>query len=99
MIWQFFWVLGVCFKCTISARHSLYTALRSAGKWLNVKGIDVALYGLASEAMAPCSAAGASDPAQRCIYPDTLNGTWNVSLTYASDTLITLPHFLEVRML
>ena len=56
------------------------------------------LYGLAPEALAACNASSASDPAQRCIYPDTLNGTWNVSLTYASKTVITLPHFLEVRL-
>ena len=55
------------------------------------------LYGLAPEALASCSASSAPDPAQRCIYPDTLNGTWNVSLTYASETVITLPHFLEVQ--
>lgn len=55
------------------------------------------LYGLAPEALASCSASALSDPAQRCIYPDTLNGTWNVSFTYASDTVITLPHFLGVR--
>ena len=55
------------------------------------------LYGLAPEALASCSASAPSDPAQRCIYPDTLNGTWNVSLTYASDTVITLPHFFRVR--
>ena len=55
------------------------------------------LYGLAPEALASCSASVSSDPAQRCIYPDTLDGTWNVSLTYASDTVITLPHFLGVR--
>lgn len=62
-----------------------------------VKGIKAMLYGLAPEALASCSASALSDPAQRCIYPDTLKGTWNVSLTYASDTLITLPHFLQVR--
>ena len=68
-----------------------------AGDWVNVKGISAMLYGLAPEALASCSASSLGDPAQRCIYPDTLNGTWNVSLTYDSDTLITLPHFLEVR--
>ena len=55
------------------------------------------LYGLAPEAWAACSASDSTDPAQRCTYPDALNGTWNVSLTYASDTVITLPHFLGVR--
>ena len=70
-----------------------------AGNWTNVKGIKAMLYGLAPEALASCSASVSSDPAQRCIYPDTLNGTWNVSLTYASDTLITLPHFLQAHSL
>ncbi len=64
---------------------------------MDVKGIKAMLYGLAPEALASCSASTSSDPAQRCIYPDTLTGTWNVSLTYASDTVITLPHFLGVR--
>ena len=54
------------------------------------------LYGLAPEALASCSASPPSDPAQRCVYPDTFTGIWNVSLTYASDTVITLPHFLQV---
>ena len=70
----------------------------AAGNWTNVKGINAMLYGLAPEALASCSASSAADPAQRCIYPDTLNGTWNVSLTYASETVITLPHFLEVSL-
>ena len=69
-----------------------------AGNWSNVKGINAMLYGLAPEALASCSASSAPDLAQRCIYPDTLNGTWNVSLTYASETVITLPHFLKVSL-
>lgn len=62
-----------------------------------MKGIKAMRFGLAPQTLASCTASPASDPAQRCIYPDAYNGTWNVSLIYASPTLITLPHFLQVR--
>ena len=68
-----------------------------AGETFNVKGITAMKFGLAPRALASCSASPATDPAQRCIYPDAYSGTWNVSLTYASPTLITLPHYLQVR--
>ena len=74
----------------------LKIGLTDAGETFNVKGMKAMRFGLASQALASCSASPASDPAQRCIYPDAYNGTWNVSLTYASPTLITLPHFLQV---
>ncbi|KAK9917273.1 hypothetical protein WJX75_002617 [Coccomyxa subellipsoidea] len=65
------------------------------GEMFDVKGIRAMRFGLAPQTLASCTASPASDPAQRCIYPDAYNGTWNVSLTYASPTLITLPHFLQ----
>lgn len=67
-----------------------------AGENFDVKGIQAMRFELAAPALAACSASSALDLAQRCIYPDAYNGTWNVTRTYASPTLITLPHFLQV---
>ena len=69
-----------------------------AGGWIDVKGIKVLRYELAPGAMASCSSVSFLDPYQRCIYPDMYIGSWNVSLTYASPTIITLPHFYKVPL-
>jgi len=75
-----------------------------------VKGIRTLVFGMAPAALAACPAdAGASSGAartnagqgedERCAYPDMLAGVWNETLTYRSPSLITLPHFYQVRAL
>lgn len=67
-----------------------------AGETFELNDITLWQHELAPEALAACAASPQPDLAQRCVYPDAYSGTWNVTLTYGCETLISLPHFYLV---